>query len=352
MLTDIDVDETGTSEVSARSALTTHAGSRTWLVVTAARALGMRAEVVLSETEPFSSNADFPPHFGRFAHALAEVFPADGKAPIWLDLDVQGPPLPAGHISPELRGRACLHEDGTIAEVPASASGGNDAAGDEVDIRLVVDEKGDAKGQVTALLHGRASQELAEALVKLVGDQRQRALRNVVLAWLPAASVDDVLLSSDEGAWQVALRATVTIGGYAQSEGKGATRTWILPGVDPIHIVYPRPLVSTLGASFASQATRESALAINRALAFHVHRRVELPKGAVVTRPAAPFAIHRAPLVAERVVTVDGAAIDEQFALDLATGTVSAKVYGGFVGDAHRTDDAFLAGTRVKPQPE
>jgi hypothetical protein len=360
MLTDIDVDETGTSEVSARSALTTHAGSRTWLVVTAARALGMRAEVVLSETEPFSSNPDFPPHFGRFAHALAEVFPGDsknpatarqseGSAPIWLDLDVQGPPLPAGHISPELRGRACLHEDGTIAEVPAL---GNDAAGDEVDIRLTVDEKGDAKGQLTALLHGRASQELAEALVKLVGDQRQRALRNVVLAWLPSASVDDVLLSSDEGAWQVALRATVTIGGYAQSEGKGANRTWILPGVDPIHIVYPRPLVSTLGASFASQATRESALAINRALAFHVHRRVELPGGAKVVRPAAPFDIHRAPLAASRVVTVDGAAIDEQFALDLATGTVSAKVYGGFVGDAHRTDDAFLAGTRVKPAAE
>ena len=353
MLTDIDVDETGTSQVSARSALTTHSGSRTWLVVTAARQLGIRAEVVLSETEPFSANADFPPHYGRFAHALAEVFPRDGGgAPVWLDLDVPGPPLPAGHISPELRGRSCLHEDGTIAEIPASANIGSDAGGDEVDVRLVVDEKGDAKGQVTALLHGRASQELAEALVRLVGDQRQRALRNVVLAWLPSASVDDVLLSSDEGAWQVALRATVTIGGYAQTEGKGASKTWILPGLDPIHVVYPRPLVSTLGASFASQATRESALAINRALAFHVHRRVELPRSAQVVRPAAPFEIHRAPLAASRVVTVDGAAVDEQFALDLATGTVSAKHYGGFVGDAHRTDDAFLAGTRVKPPAE
>ena len=362
MLTDIDVDETGVSEVSARSALTTHAGSRTWLVVTAARQLGLRAEVVLAETEPFSASADFPPHFGRFAHALAEVFPrADGAgganakestAPVWLDLDVPGPPLPAGHISPELRGRSCLHEDGTIAEIPASANAGNDANGDDVDVRLVVDEKGDAKGQLTALLHGRASQELAEALVRLVGDQRQRALRNVVLGWLPSASVDDVLLSSDEGAWQVALRATVTIGGYAQTEGKGASRTWILPGMDPIHIVYPRPMVSTLGASFAGQATRESALAINRALQFHVHRRVELPRGAQVVRPAAPFDIHRAPIAASRVVSVEGGTVDEQFALDLTTGTVAAAHYGAFVGDAHKTDDAFLAGTRVKPQKE
>jgi hypothetical protein len=353
MLTDIDVDETGTSEVSARSALTTHAGSRTWLVVTAARELGMRAEVVLAETEPFSASADFPPHFGRFGHALAEVFPRDdakSKGPIWLDLDVPGPPLPAGHISPELRGRSCLYEDGTITEVPDLGNDG--VGGDVVDLRLVIDEKGDAKGQLTALLHGRESQELAEALVRLVGDQRQRALRNVVLAWLPSASVDEVLLSSDEGAWQVALRASLTIGGYAQSEGKGAKKMWILPGLDPIHVVYPRAVVSTLGASFASQATRESALAINRALQFHLHRRVELPEGAQVVRPAAPFDIHRKPITASRVVTVEGTAVDEQFALDLTTGTVAAQHYGDFVGDAHKTDDAFLAGTRVKPAAE
>jgi len=46
------------------------------------------------------------------------------------------------------------------------------------------DEKGNAKGTFRATLRGRAAQDIAEALVRVVGVERQRALRNIVLAWV------------------------------------------------------------------------------------------------------------------------------------------------------------------------
>ena len=63
---------------------------------------------------------------------------------MWIDADVSGPPLPAGRISPELRGRAVLFADGTMKPTPTMSL---EKERDEVDLRLTVDDKGDAKGQ-------------------------------------------------------------------------------------------------------------------------------------------------------------------------------------------------------------
>src|SRR5690606_33453084 len=150
----------------------------------------------------------------------------NGTREIWIDADVAGPPLPAGRISPELRSRMALFPDGRIAKLPAVASGDER---DEIDLRLVVDAQGDAKGQLTALLRGRAAQDLSEALFRLVGLERQRALRGIALAWVPFATVEKVELSSSEGSWQVAIRAELEVPGYAQVEGqKAGQRTWVL----------------------------------------------------------------------------------------------------------------------------
>ena len=103
-------------------------------------------------------------------------------------------------------------------------------------------------------------------------------LRNVVLGWLPWADVEDVSLSSNEGSWEVALRATIAIHGYGRPEGKDG-KTWVLPGLEPVHLVFPNNFVGTLGATYASRGARESALAIATTMQYHVHRRVELPAG-------------------------------------------------------------------------
>jgi hypothetical protein len=345
----------GAQKLTARTILTSHEGSRTWLIVRALRELGIASDVVVAENDPFSADPDFPPHNGRFMHPLAIAhLGGDGasSAPsdVWIDADVSGPPLPAGRISPELRGRVALHEDGSIAPLPALA--GVDER-DEVDVRLALDTAGNARGSIVLLLRGRASQELSEALLRVVGDERQRMLRGVVLAWVPFADVDDVVLSSTEGSWQIALRASVTIPGYAQPAGGKDTR-WILPGIEPVHAVFPRSFVSTLGATFASQGGRKDALAVSFALQYHVHRRVELPAGATVVRAPGAFDAKSEVLAAQRKIAVSAGAtpaVEDDFTLGVTTGTVQAQAYGAFADVAHRIDDAFLASTRVKPAP-
>jgi hypothetical protein len=312
--------------------------------------LGIPAEVAIAENEPFSGVADFPPHDGRFTHPLVIAHLKDAKeGDVWIDADVAGPPLPAGRVSPELRGRAVLHEDGRIDTVPST---GTDER-DEVDLRLTVDAKGDAKGSLTLLLRGRTAQELAEALVRIVGDERQRMLRGVALGWLPYADVDDVVLSSTEESWQVAIRAALTIPGFAQAEGAtaGSARTWIVQGLNPIHAVFPRPLVATLGATYASQGARKDALAINRAVQYHVHRRIQLPAGAVVARAPGAVDVKGPILAAQRKIAVAANVVEDDFALTITTGTVPPADYGAFAAAAHEIDDGFLASTKVKPEP-
>jgi hypothetical protein len=339
----------GSQSMTARTILTEHEGSRTWLIARALRELGVPTEIVVAEDAPFSANPQFPPHFGRFTHPLLIAHAADEE--VWIDADIAGPPLPAGRLTPELRGRGLLKVDGTIATIPPASDASADGDRDEIDLRLAVDANGDAKGSFTIMLRGRDAQELAEALFRIVGADRQRALRGVVLGWVPYANVDDVVLSSSEGSWQVGIRAEISVSGYAQAQDSGAKKTWTLPGLDPLHYVFPRPYVSNVSSVYASQATRESALAINASIQYHAHRRIELPSGTSVTRLPSPLDTKSSHLRASRAITVNGAVLEEDFAFTLPTGTVPTAEYERFVDDAHKTDDAFLAGTWVKPSP-
>lgn len=352
ILADVDLGRAGGHGMTARGILATHEGSRTWLIVSALRILGVKADIAVAENDPFSDSPSFPPHFGRFMHPLAIAHVPDPAKPgatedVWIDADVPGPPLPAGRISPELRGRNALYADGKIAPLPSVAG---EAERDEIDIRLTVDEQGNAKGTITVLLRGHSAQDLAEALVRLTGLERQRALRGVALGWVPFATVEKVELSSSEGSWQVALRADLTAPAYAQQEGtKPETRAWILPGLDPVHYVFPRPYITTLSSTYAAHGARESALAINHATQYHVRRKVDLPAKAQIARLPGPFD-GKGPLIgAIRKITVNGSSIEEDFTLDVTTGTVPRERYDQFVATVHQTDDAFRASTRVKP---
>ena len=194
------------------------------------------------------------------------------------------------------------------------------------------------------VLRGRDAQQLAEALLKIVGAERQRALRDVVLAWLPWANVDAVQLASSEGSWQVSLRADVSVSGYAQLEG---SKTWLLPGLDTLHSAWPRARVSSLAAAFASHADRESALAVGAAVQYHVHRRIDLPAGSSVARMPGPVDVHSALVDAGRKLSVSGTSLEDDFVLDVSTGTIEPAAYDAFVRAAHTTDDGFLSSTRV-----
>jgi hypothetical protein len=351
ILSDYGGGVTAVQDRTARASLSAHQGSRSWLIVRALRELGIASDVVVAEDDPFSADPAFPPHFARFVHPLVVAHLTDpaiaaSARDIWIDPDVAGPVLPAGRVSPELRGRLALYPDGTIAPLPATTETDHDR--DEIDIRLALDGAGNARGTFAVLLQGRSAQSLAESLVRMVGAERQRALRDVVLAWLPWANVDDVTLASAEGSWQVGLRADVSVGGYAQAQGD---ETWLLPGSDTLHWAWPRARISSLGATFAARADRESALAVSTALQYHMHRKVELPAGAVVARLPGPVDVATELLQASRKLTVEtgenGNVIDEDFSLAVATGTVAKADYGRFVTAAHAADDGFLASARV-----
>ncbi len=79
---------------TARTFLSSHDGSRSWLILRALRELAIPAELRVAENGPFSADPAFPPHFGRFIHPLVLVHL--GGEVLWIDADVGGPPLPAG----------------------------------------------------------------------------------------------------------------------------------------------------------------------------------------------------------------------------------------------------------------
>ena len=339
---------------TARTSLASHDGSRSWLVLRALRELLVPCDLVVAENDPYSADPSFPPHFGRFVHPLVVAHLPAGTdsagGDVWIDADVAGPPLPAGRISPELRGRLALRTDGSI--VPMPSVGSDESERNEVDVRLTLDEKGAARGTFAIVLRGRDAQQLSEALLKIVGAERQRALREVVLAWLPWANVDDVQLASSEGSWQVSLRADVSVNGYAQVDGVAGT--WLLPGMESLHWVWPHARATSLAAMFAVRAGRESALAVSRAVQYHVHRRVELPKGGNVAKVPGPLSVRTKLIEASRKIEVTAGGvgtaapvIEEDFVLGVTTGTVPVADYDAFAASAHAADDGFLASLRV-----
>jgi hypothetical protein len=332
----------GPQRNTARTVLELGTGSRSLVVWRALRELGVDVRLAIAETEPFSASPSFPPHVGRFRYPLVVAKLPEGE--LWIDPDVDGPPLPPGRVSPELRGRAAMLPDGRMVTV----HGDETDKGDQVDILLALDTSGVARGSFTIALHGREAQTLADALDTVVGSDRLEMLRNVVLTWVPRADVDGVELTSSEGSWEVSVRAKIAIFGYSQPETKDG-KTWLLPGLEPVH--FTRGLTSSLASFYATRSGRESALMIEKPLQYKVHRRIELPKGAVVARAPGALGLSHAGLEAARKGTYQGGVIEEEFVLDLPTGTVSAKDYDGFAERVRAVDDGFMAGTRVRVSP-
>jgi hypothetical protein len=330
----------GSQSSTPRSTLEMGQGSRTWLVYRALKTLGISADLAISEVEPYTTAKDFPVHGGRFRHPLVVAHLGGADGDVWIDADVEGPPLPPGRISPELRGRTAMLSTGKLVTVEGTAT---DSV-DEVDVRLTLNDKGDASGTFTILLHGRPAQSLSEAFETVVGTERRQILRSVVLGWLPWADVEDVALSSTEGSWEIALRATIKINGFGRPEGKDG-KVWVLGGVEPVHVMGG---TGTLGAIYAARAARQSDLSIDSPLQYHVRRRIELPAGASVTREPAIVDVRDGHLTASRKGTYKGTVIEEDYRLNLPTGTVGADEYQAFVERVHVVDDGFMAGIRVK----
>lgn len=244
-----------------------------------------------------------------------------------------------GDISPELLGRTALLPSGETVELPRTIA----SRGDEIALDLTVDERGDAVGTISLELRGRSSQALLDALDTVVGTDRRALLRRVVLGWLPWATVDEVRLTSPEGATFVSIAAKVVLPSYLQREGA----VWVLPGVDPVHYGYPAPGTATMRGAFTTKGARDTALVVSTSQRWALRRKVTLPAGFAVVRAPEPK-IASAPLVeAKRSTAVAGVTVEDAFSLDVTTGAVPAAGYAAFARLAKDVDDAFLAGVRI-----
>lgn len=317
----------GAQRETARWIIARGSGSRSWVIHRALRSLGIASEIAVAESRPFSASPDFPPRPGRFEHPLVRV------GDVWIDADVDGPPLPPGSVSPELRGRFALRTNGELMPVEGDIG----SKPDEIDIRLTLDSDGKARGTFVAILHGRTAQTLAEALEVRVGEQKTALLREVVLGWLPRADISAVTLSSEAGSWRIAVRAELELPLLIA----GRDKTWRLPGMYPAHAV------GTLMARYATQAQRSTALAIDDPLLYHVRRQVELAPTMTVSSSAPSFELNDPRLSASRTVQT-ARTIVEDFKLNLAPGTISAEDYDDFVALLRRTDERFLHGTTLR----
>jgi hypothetical protein len=339
----------GPQRETARYILEQGMGSRSWVVHRALRALGIESVIAVSEVQPFSAAAGFPPRTGRFAHPLVRAS-AGGKT-IWIDADVDGPPLPPGRVSPELRGRKALLPDGSLVAVQVDAA----VDVDEVDMTLKLADSGDATGTFTITLRGRAAQQLADALEVVVGSQRMQMLHGIVLGWLPFADVRSVELTSPEGSWDVAIKADIAMVGFARPEARDKP-LFSLPGMQAVHMVFPYAMSTTLGSRYAREAGRMAALVIDSPLFYKVRRRIELPASAKVVALPAPLAIDAPFVNASRKVTADGGALVEELTLSLPVGAVAPQDFDTFAKAIQEIDDGFMHGMRVElpnaPKPE
>ena len=310
-LIDTDWASPRTQRSTARTILELGDGSRSWLAYRALRELGLPVEILVAEEEPLSADPRYPHRFGRFRHPLLAVQIRGEKTPLWLDLDVRGPPLPPGRISPQLRGRQAVDTSGRIRPLPGSVTGDQPTL---LGLDLKLDDQGTARGTFTAALRGREAQVMADELPYLVGQRRDQRLRAVVLGWLPSATVNEVALVSQEGSPEVSLRAGVELPGYGQAEGAA----WSLPGIEPLHNLYAQLPVATLGSTFAKHRVRESALAIDDAVSYRLHRRVELPAPARLQGEQPALALREPHISATRRIAMNEHApiVEERFELE------------------------------------
>jgi len=141
--------------------------------------------------------------------------------------------------------------------------------------------------------------------------------------------------------------ADVTIVGFARPEGRDG-ETWALPGIAVVHRVYPSPRATSLGARYAAQAERTTALAIDEPLLYHLERTIKLPSDTTVTHLAKPLDVAGAQLTANRKVKHEAGVITEALRVNLPVGNVAMDAFGPFVEDVRRVDDGFMYSTRVK----
>ncbi len=126
-------------------------------------------------------------------------------------------------------------------------------------------------------------------------------------------------------------------------------QTWSLPGIEPLHNIYGEPPVDTLGSTYAKHRARSSALAIDDAISYRLHRRLELPAPGRLEGVQPALSVREPHVAAARRIAMKerGPILEERFELDIPTAVLDKRRYQRFVSATSRIDESFQAPTRV-----
>ena len=274
-------------------------GSRSWLVLRALRELGVRAELVVAENDPFSADPDFPAALRAvLAPARRRARPGterrDGP---WIDADVPGPPLPAGRISPSCAARSAPHGR-LVTPLPrcrrrTSATRSTCASPS----RRAATRRAPSRSSSAAATRRSSPRRL----LRVVGDERQRRCGASCSRWSPSPTSTTCRSRRARGAGRSPSARTSRSSRTRRPRGGQGRRRPLAPARAR---AAPRSLPARLRRDarrdLRGAGKRQSALAVSHAVQYHVHRRVELPKSAKVVALPGPLDVKTPHLDATR----------------------------------------------------
>jgi tetratricopeptide (TPR) repeat protein len=259
--------------LSAAASVAQDRGSRSWLLVSALKALGFDARLVAVRTFTADPSPYLFPQESLLAYLCVRVLLPDGRA-VWLDPLVRYAPF--GEL-PEFasggREAYVFPEPGRPLEkvrTPASQA----RAPKEVRLTLTLSEDGVLSGDGEETYSGYDAAQMAEALESLPVDQRDQALQAALSRYFGGANLSNVKVATKR---EVGGKVKVTYHFVAPRFGR--------PEGDGRLVVNSLTYPHMLGRRFLATSSRVTPLFIEASEAVHTVATVTLPKGWSLASP-------------------------------------------------------------------
>ncbi len=253
--------------VSAAASVAQDRGSRTWLLYSALRALGVDARLAAVRTFTADPAPYVFPSEGLYNYVCVFVRLADG-APLWLDPLVRYAPF--GEL-PEVAtgGREAwlLPEPGRPAE-RLSTPKASTAVTKDVRLTMSLSEDGQLSGDGVETYSGFEAAQLAEALESLSADQREQALQSALSRYFGGADLSNLKVDGERRVGGTAAVSYHFVASrFARPEGPGR----LVAGA----LTFPH----LLGRRYLTTPTRVTPLFIEGSETGHVSASLTLPAG-------------------------------------------------------------------------
>lgn len=253
--------------VSAAASVAQDRGSRTWLLYSALRALGVDARLAAVRTFAADPSPYLFPSEGLYGYVCVFVRLAGGEG-LWLDPLVRYAPF--GELPEAATGSReawLLPEPGRPAErltTPAART----AVTKDVRLTMRLSEDGQLSGDGVETYSGFEAAQLAEALESLSVDQREQALQSALSRYFGGADLSDLKVDAQR---RVGGPVTVSYHFVASRFARAEGKSQLVAGA----LTFPH----LLGRRYLATPTRVTPLFIDGSETAHVTASLTLPEG-------------------------------------------------------------------------